>query len=123
MLHACRYSSCLGSDNLLGVRLGTVCAVLSILGTIFLAWAINGDLDCDLSTLDLLAVHLGNSFLLQLLRFERNEAEASSLSWLVPGLELLDHESWDWSESNLCGDWLVVIEEFLELQIVSIEIQ
>jgi len=107
--------SCLGSGNLFCGTLGTVCAVLNVLSTIFLAWAVDGNLDCDFSTLDLLAVHLGNSLLLQLLRLKSNETEASALAWLVSGLELLDHESWNGSEGNLGRDGLVVVEEFLEL--------
>ena len=103
------------SGNLFCGTLGTVGAILDVLGTVFLAWAIDGDLDCDFSALDLLAVHLGDGLLLQLLRLKGDETEASALSWLISGLELLDHESWDWSEGNLGRDRLVLVEEFLEL--------
>ena len=108
----------LGSGNLFCGTVGTVGAILGILGVlgaILLAWAIDGDLDCDFSTLDLLAIHLGDSLLLQLLRLEGDETEASTFSWLISGLELLDHESWNRSEGNLGRDRLVLVEEFLEL--------
>lgn len=108
--------SCLGSGNLFCGTLGTVGAVLTVLpmlnvlGAILLAWAINGYLDCNFSSLNLLAIHLRDGLLLQLLRLQGNEAKASALSGLVSGLELLDHESWDWSEGDLGRDGLVVVE-------------
>ena len=110
---------CLGSGNLFcstPSSLGAVGTILGVLGTILLAGAIDGNLDCDFSALDLLAVHLGDSLLLQLLRLQGDEPKASALSWLVSGLELLDHESWDRSEGDLSGDRLVFVEKFLELR-------
>lgn len=91
-------------------------SILGMLDRVFLAWAVDGDLDCDLSSFNLLAVHFGNSLLLQLLRFQSDETEASTLSGLVSGLKFLDHESGDWSKGDLGRERLVLGEKFLELE-------
>ena len=106
----------LSSSNLLG---GTVGAILGDFGTIFFAWAVNGNLDCDLTTLDLLAVHLVHCLLLLLLGSQGDEAEATSLTCFAASLELLDHEARDGTEGNLGRGRLVGSEEFFELEDVS----
>lgn len=68
---------------------------------VLLSGGVNGDLDGDLATLDLLAVHLVASLLLKLLRAESDEAEATALARFAAGLELLNHEAGDRAESNL----------------------
>ena len=74
---------------------------------VFFAWAVDGDLDCNLTTINVFTIHLGDSLLLEFLRTEGNEAEATTFTWLVAGLELLDHETWDGTESDFGGSWLV----------------
>src|SRR5271168_3921176 len=104
------------SSNLLR---STVCAILSVrksgFDVVFLARAVDGHLDCDLATLDLLAVHLVDCFLLQFLRTKSDEAEATALARFVASLQFLNHEARDWTESNFRRGWLVGLEEFLEL--------
>lgn len=68
---------------------------------VLLSRAVNGDLDGDLTALDLLAVHVGASLLLELLRFESDETEATALAGLVASLELANHETRDGTESDL----------------------
>ena len=87
---------------------------------ILLAWTVNRDLNGDLATLDLLAVHVVACLLLQLFTSECNEAEATALAWLVAGLELANHELGDWAESNLCGSWRVVGEDLEQLKNVLV---
>jgi hypothetical protein len=77
--------------------------------------AVDGDLDSDLTTLDLLSVHLLNSLLLKLLRGESNETEATSLASLATSLEFLDHEAGNGAEGDLGRGGLVVLEELKEL--------
>lgn len=102
----------LGGSSLLGLRLGLGRDVSLLVG---LVGAVNGDLDSDLTTLNLLAVHLIDSLLLQLLGSQRDETETTSLAGLTTGLELLDHEAGDGAESNLGGRRLVGGEKLLEL--------
>jgi len=68
---------------------------------------VNGDLDSDLTILDLLSVHLQDGLLLLLLICKSDKAEATSLAGLVTSLELLDHEAWDWAKGDLGRDRLV----------------
>ena len=82
---------------------------------VLLAWAVDRDLNGDLATLDLLAVHVVACLLLQLLTSERNEAEATTLARLVACLELADHELGDRSKGNLGGGWVVVGEDLEKL--------
>lgn len=95
--------------------LSTIGTVLTHLGTVFFSGAVDGNLDRDLATFDLLAIHLLDSLLLQLLRGESDETEASSLARFVACGELFDHETWDGAESNLSGTWLVGSKEVFEL--------
>lgn len=81
-----------------------------------LVGAVDSDLDSDLTSLDLLAVHLSNGLLLLLLRRQGNKAETTTLPGLITCLELLDHEAGDGAQGNLGGRGLVLIEEILELQ-------
>lgn len=83
---------------------------------VLLARAVNGDLDSDLTALDLLAVHLLACLLLQLFTSERNEAKAAALAWLVAGLELAHHELGDGTESDLGGGRLVLVEDLEQLE-------
>jgi hypothetical protein len=68
---------------------------------VLLAGAVDGNLDGNLATLDLLAVHVGASLLLKLLGFESDETKATALAGLVASLELADHEARDGAESDL----------------------
>lgn len=96
-----------------GLALGGVDIIVSLVG------AINSDLDCDLTALDLFAIHLRDGLLLELLRGQSDEAEATTLASLATSLELLDHEAGDGAKGDLGGDGLVGIKEFLKLRIVS----
>lgn len=77
---------------------------------------IDGNLDSDLATLDLLAVHLGDSLLLKLLRGQRDEAKTAALAGLTARLELLDHEAGDGAQGDLGRQGLVGGEQLLELE-------
>lgn len=107
-----RLSSSLGGSSAIGsLTLGS----WSISILIGLVWAIDGDLDGDLATLDLLSVHLRDSLLLQLLGGECNEAKSTTLAGLIASLELLDHEAGNRTKGDLGRGWLVGSEKFLEL--------
>jgi hypothetical protein len=80
-----------------------------------LVGAVDGHLDGDLTSLNLLSVHLVDSLLLQLLGSQGNESETSALAGLTAGLKLLNHESGDGSESNLGRRGLVDLEELQKL--------
>lgn len=98
-------------DAILGQRLGA-----SRLGVnVFLAWAIDGDLDGDLAAINFLAVHLGDGLLLQFLGGKRDETEATALAGFVACLKFSDHKARDGTESDLGGGRLVCGEKFLEL--------
>lgn len=86
---------------------------------VLLSGGVDGDLDSDLTALNLLAVHLVASLLLELLRAEGDEAEATALARLAASLELLDHETGNGAESDLGVDWGVVLEDLQELLSVS----
>lgn len=79
---------------------------------VLLAGAVDGNLDSDLTALNLLAVHLAASLLLEFFGSESNEAEATTLARLVAGLKLLDHEARDGAEGNLRAARRVVLEDF-----------
>lgn len=83
---------------------------------VLLAGAVDRDLNSNLATLNLLAVHVGAGLLLKLLTRERHEAETTTLARLVAGLELADHELGDWAEGNLGGGGRVVGEDLEELK-------
>ena len=102
------------SSSLLG-------AVLTLSGRsvgllVGLVGAVDGDLDSNFSSLDLLAIHLVDSLLLQLLRRQCDETETTTLAGLTTCLELLDHEAGDGPQGNLGRGRLVGAEELLELQ-------
>ena len=110
--------SCLGSSSrgvLLTRSRGGPLGLLSLGGVILFAGAVDGDLDSDLATLNLLAVHLLDGLLLLLLRAESDETETTALTALVASLELLDHETRNGTQGDLGGDRLVGVEELLEL--------
>lgn len=104
-----------GGGSVLGAALALGGSILVGL-LVGLVGAVNGDLDSDFATLDLLAVHLGDGLLLKLLGGEGDKAEASTLAGLTTGLELLDHEAGNRAQGDLGGRGLVVVEELLELQ-------
>lgn len=111
--------SCLSSDLSGAIGLGSSVSSWNVGVLIGLVWAVNGDLDGDFTSLDLLGVHLVDSLLLHLLGGKSNEAETTSLAGFVAGLKLLDHETGDWSEGDLGRGWLVSSEELLKLRCVS----
>lgn len=100
--------SCLGA--ILGLSRGSIDIVVGLVR------AVDGNLDCDLTSLDLLAVHLSNGLLLQLLGRQSDKAEATTLASLAAGLQLLDHKAGDRTQSNLGRRWLVGVEQLLELK-------
>lgn len=101
-----------GLDNsVLGKGSGTGSLRVNIL----LAGAINGDLNSNLAAFHLLAIHLTNSLLLQLLRSKRYEAKTAALAGFVASLELLHHVASDGAKGDLSSGWVVGREEFLEL--------
>ena len=116
LLYTYRLSSSSGTVGRLNSSFSSRC-IDFLIG---LVWAVNGDLDSDLTTLNLLSVHLVDSLLLLLLRGEGDETEATSLTGLVAGLELLDHETRDWAKGDLGRRWLVSSKEFLELERESV---
>lgn len=77
--------------------------------------AVDGDLDSNLAAVNVLSVHLSNSLLLQLLRSQRDEAEATALAGLATSLELLDHKAWNRAKSDLGRQRLVGSEKLLKL--------
>jgi hypothetical protein len=82
---------------------------------VLLSGRVNGDLDSDLTTLNLLAVHLRASLLLELLGAEGDETETTALAGLTTSLELLDHEAGDGTKSDLGLGGRVVLEDLEEL--------
>jgi len=82
---------------------------------ILLSGAVNGDLDGNGTTINLLAVHLANSLGLELLVGKADKTEAAGLAALVASLELLDHEAGNGAQGNLGTDGLVGGEDLLEL--------
>jgi len=103
----------LGLLGLLGAVGGLGLGALEVI--IRLVRAVDGNLDSDLTALDLLAVHLSHGLLLQLLRGQGNETEAAALASLAASLELLDHEAGDGAEGDLGRQRLVRVEQLLEL--------
>lgn len=102
-----------GSGSLLGAILGLGSGSVGLL--VGLVRAVDGNLDSNLAALDLLAVHLSNGLLLQLLGSQGDEAEATALASLATSLQLLDHEAGDRAQGDLGRRWLVGVEELLEL--------
>jgi len=105
-------NSCSGC-HLLSSAVGTV--LRGLLSAILLAWAVDGNFHSNFTTLDLLAVHLLNSFLLQVLGAKSNKAETTTLARFIASLKLLDHEARNWAKSDLGGARFVGSEEFLKL--------
>lgn len=83
---------------------------------VFLARAIDGDLDSNLPAIDVFAVHIGDSLLLEFFRAKRNEAKSTTFARLVASLEFLNHEAGNWTKSDLRGGWLIGREELFELE-------
>jgi len=97
----------LGEGSLaVGGRVGSI---------ILLTGGVDRDLNGDLTALNFLAVHLGASLLLELLRAEGNETETTALAGLTAGLELLDHEAGDGAEGDLGLSGGVVLEDLKKL--------
>lgn len=108
-------SSRSGSSVLLSRGVGFLVLVSGRVDVVFLARAVNGDLDRNSAAVNLLAVHLADGLGLELLRSQVHETEAASLPALVAGLELLNHKTGDRAESHLGGNGLEVLEDVLEL--------
>lgn len=98
---------------------GGLLALMGSYVVVLLSGGVDGDLDGDLTALDLFAVHLSASLLLKLFRSEGNESEATALASLTTSLELLDHESGDGAKGDLGGGGLVVLEDLEELECVK----
>jgi len=96
----------LRSSNFLGDAVGAVGNRVS-LGSILLAWAVDGHLDSDLATFNLLAIHLADRLLLHGLVGKGDETEAAALARFISSLELLDHETGNGAQGDLGGSWLV----------------
>lgn len=86
-----------------------------LLVVVLLAGGVDGNLDGDLTALNLLAVHLSASLLLQFLGAESNKTEATALAGLATSLELLNHETGDGAEGDLGRGRGVVLEDLKEL--------
>lgn len=109
-------SSLDSSGGLAGLSGGVLLAIgLGLDMVVLLTGGIDGDLNGNLATLNLLAVHLGAGLLLKLLGAQSNETEATALARLVAGLELLHHESRNGAEGDLGRGRLVVLEDLHEL--------
>lgn len=93
---------------------------LALWDFVFLSGAVDSDLDSDLTTIDILTVHLLDGLHLEGLRSKGDETEATALAGFTTGLELLDHEVGDGAEGDLRGNWLVGSKELLQLFRVSI---
>jgi hypothetical protein len=102
-------SASLFDDVVVVLALGGVGLLVSLVR------AVDGDLDGDFASLNLLAVHLSNSLLLLLLRGQGDETEATALAGLTASLELLDHETGNGAKSDLGRRRLVGREELLQL--------
>ena len=102
-----------------GSTVGGSLALAALEVVVLLARRVDRDLNGDLTALDLLAVHLAASLLLELLGAEGDETEATALAGLTTSLELLDHEAGDGAEGDLGLGGGVVLEDLKELEIVS----
>ncbi len=102
----------LSSSSLLvgGLALGGVGLLIGLVR------AVNSNLDSNLTALNLLAVHLADSLLLQRLSSQRDETKATALASLTTSLQLLDHEAGDGAQSNLGRGGLVGLEELDKLE-------
>jgi len=110
----------LSSGRVVGLNdavLSERCGASSLGVDVLLAGTIDSDLDCDLTAVDLLAVHLTYGLLLQLLRSKRDKAEAATFARLVTSLKLLHHIAGDGTESDLGGGGAIGSEELLELDV------
>jgi hypothetical protein len=99
-----------------GLALGGVHVVV-----VLLAGRVDRDLNGNLAALNLLAVHLGASLLLELLRAKGDESETTALAGLTTSLELLDHEAGDGAEGDLGLGGGVLLEDLEKLGAVSID--
>ena len=118
LIHRGRLSDSLSCGRVVGLDhaiLSERCSAGSLRVDVLFARAIDGNLDSDLTAVDLLAIHLTNCLLLELLRSKGYETEATSLAGLVAGLEFLYHVASDGTKSDLGGGRVVSSEEFLEL--------
>lgn len=95
-----------------GISLSVECVLL-------LTGAVNGNLDGEFASINLLSIHFRNGLLLKLLGRHSNKSKATSLAGLVASLELFDHEAWDGTESEFSGGRRVVLEDLEKLGQVS----
>ena len=103
------------SSVLLSGSVGLLVLISGGVDVVLLAGAVDGDLDSNGATVNVLAVHLADGLGLEFLRGEVDETETAGLAALVTGLELLDHEAGNGTKSDLGGDGGVVGEDLLEL--------
>lgn len=100
---------------LLSRSVGLLVLISGGVDVVLLAGAVDGDLDSNGATVNILAVHLADGLGLEFLRGEVDESETTGLAALVAGLELLDHEAGNGTKSDLGGDGGVVGKDLLEL--------
>lgn len=99
-----------------GSSAGVGGVTLTSLGVVvLLAGRVDRDLNGDLTALNLLAVHLVTSLLLELLGAESDETETAALAGLTASLQLLDHEAGNRAEGDLGLSGRVVLEDLKEL--------
>ena len=102
----------LGSRSVLLLGTGSITLILLLVGLIR---AVDSNLDGNLTTLNLLSVHLSNSLLLELLGSKSDKSEATTLTGLTTSLKLLDHESRDRTKSDLGRRGLISLEKLNKL--------
>jgi hypothetical protein len=102
----------LGSRSVLLLGIGSITLILLLVGLI---GAVDSNLDGNLTTLNLLSVHLSNSLLLELLGSKSDKSEATTLAGLTTSLKLLDHESRDGTKSDLGRRGLISLEKLNKL--------
>jgi hypothetical protein len=114
-----RYLSSGGSGRLGSLLSGVGSITLSSIDVIvLLSGRVDRDLNGNLTALNLFAVHLVTSLLLELLRAEGNETKTAALAGLTTSLQLLDHEAGDGAESDLGLGRRVVLEDLKELDLL-----
>jgi hypothetical protein len=116
--HSGGFSGLLGSLG--GGSIGVGALALTVDVVILLARRVDRDLNGDLTTLDLLAVHLLTSLLLELLGAECDETETTALAGLTASLQLLDHEAGNRAKGDLGLGGRVVLEDLKELKKTSV---
>lgn len=109
-----------GSSGVLLTLSSGAISLLSVRSIVFLAGAVDRDLDGNLTAFNLLAIHLLDSLVLLLLRVQGDETKATAFTGLVTGLELLDHEARNGTQGDLGRDGLVGGKDLLELLLAQV---